>query len=157
MRARGWDAVTLLAQGETIPNYHWPTDTYENIAPKHRADPHSRPGASCSRALDAQVSPPEVAGRLQRLGQLAPRAGLRKKASPHHRDGTGGCADASRPATRPGTHVLVLGDVRSRCVAFVCGGPAVRAGRVKPFANRKTRSESPRGLNAGTGTAPSGS
>jgi Peptidase family M28 len=33
MRARGWEAVTLLAQGDTIPNYHWPTDTYENIAP----------------------------------------------------------------------------------------------------------------------------
>jgi len=33
MRARGWDAVTLLAQGDTIPNYHWPTDTYENIDP----------------------------------------------------------------------------------------------------------------------------
>ena len=33
MRARGWEAVTLLAQGETIPNYHWPTDTYENIDP----------------------------------------------------------------------------------------------------------------------------
>jgi putative aminopeptidase FrvX len=33
MRARGWDAVTLLAQGETIPNYHWPTDTYSNIDP----------------------------------------------------------------------------------------------------------------------------
>jgi hypothetical protein len=33
MRARGWDAVTLLAQGDTIPNYHWPTDTYANIDP----------------------------------------------------------------------------------------------------------------------------
>ena len=33
MRARGWEAVTLLAQGETIPNYHWPTDTYENVDP----------------------------------------------------------------------------------------------------------------------------
>jgi hypothetical protein len=31
MRARGWEAVTLLAQGGTIPNYHRPTDTYENI------------------------------------------------------------------------------------------------------------------------------
>lgn len=33
MRARGWEAITLLAQGETIPNYHWPTDTYENVDP----------------------------------------------------------------------------------------------------------------------------
>ena len=41
MRARGWDAVTLLAQGDTIPNYHWPTDTYENIDP-----------ATVERALD---------------------------------------------------------------------------------------------------------
>jgi hypothetical protein len=32
-RAHGWEAVTLLAQGDTIPNYHWPTDTYENIDP----------------------------------------------------------------------------------------------------------------------------
>ena len=47
MRARGWDAVTLLAQGETIPNYHWPTDTYENIAPPTVRDARSRPGASC--------------------------------------------------------------------------------------------------------------
>jgi hypothetical protein len=31
MRARGWEAVTLLAQGDTIPNYHWPTDTYANV------------------------------------------------------------------------------------------------------------------------------
>ena len=31
MRARGWEAITLLAQGDTIPNYHWPTDTYENV------------------------------------------------------------------------------------------------------------------------------
>ena len=36
MRARGWEAITLLAQGETIPNYHWPTDTYENVASAHR-------------------------------------------------------------------------------------------------------------------------
>ena len=28
MRARGWEAVTLLAQGDTVPHYHWPTDTY---------------------------------------------------------------------------------------------------------------------------------
>ena len=33
MRARGWEAITLLAQGDTIPNYHWPTDTYENVDP----------------------------------------------------------------------------------------------------------------------------
>jgi hypothetical protein len=33
MRARGWEAVTLLAQGDMIPNYHWPTDTYDNIDP----------------------------------------------------------------------------------------------------------------------------
>jgi hypothetical protein len=32
--ANGADAVTLLAQGETIPNYHWPTDTYENVEPR---------------------------------------------------------------------------------------------------------------------------
>jgi Zn-dependent M28 family amino/carboxypeptidase len=54
MRARGWDAVTLLAQGETIPNYHWPTDTYENIAPQtvQRA---LETGRELLSALDAQA------------------------------------------------------------------------------------------------------
>ena len=33
MLARGEEAVTLLAQGDSVPNYHWPTDTYENIHP----------------------------------------------------------------------------------------------------------------------------
>ena len=32
--ARGHEAITLLAQGRTIPNYHWPTDTTENIEPR---------------------------------------------------------------------------------------------------------------------------
>jgi len=54
MRARGWDAVTLLAQGETIPNYHWPTDTYENIAP-HTVESALETGRELLRALDAQV------------------------------------------------------------------------------------------------------
>ena len=54
MRARGWDAVTLLAQGETIPNYHWPTDTYENIAP-HTVQRALETGRELLRALDAQV------------------------------------------------------------------------------------------------------
>jgi hypothetical protein len=31
--AHGCEAVTLLARADTIPNYHWPTDTYENVAP----------------------------------------------------------------------------------------------------------------------------
>jgi putative aminopeptidase FrvX len=54
MRSRGWDAVTLLAQGETIPNYHWPTDTYENIAP-HTLQNALETGRELLRALDAQV------------------------------------------------------------------------------------------------------
>ena len=54
MRARGWDAVTLLAQGETIPNYHWPTDTYENIAP-NTVQTALETGRELLRALDAQV------------------------------------------------------------------------------------------------------
>jgi hypothetical protein len=32
--ARGREAITFLAREETIPNYHWPTDTFENIAPR---------------------------------------------------------------------------------------------------------------------------
>jgi hypothetical protein len=31
--AHGCEAITFLARGETIPNYHWPTDTYENVSP----------------------------------------------------------------------------------------------------------------------------
>jgi hypothetical protein len=33
MMARGEEAVSLLAQGATVPHYHQPTDTYQNIAP----------------------------------------------------------------------------------------------------------------------------
>jgi Peptidase family M28 len=54
MRARGWDAVTLLAQGETIPNYHWPTDTYANVAP-HTVQNALETGRELLGALDAQV------------------------------------------------------------------------------------------------------
>jgi hypothetical protein len=32
--AHGCEAITFLAREKTIPNYHWPTDTYENIAPE---------------------------------------------------------------------------------------------------------------------------
>jgi Zn-dependent M28 family amino/carboxypeptidase len=54
MRARGWEAVTLLAQGDTIPNYHWPTDTYENVDPRAigRA---LETGRELLLALDAQA------------------------------------------------------------------------------------------------------
>jgi Peptidase family M28 len=54
MRARGWDAVTLLAQGDTIPNYHWPTDTYENVA-SHTVQRALETGRELLQALDAQV------------------------------------------------------------------------------------------------------
>jgi hypothetical protein len=54
MLARGWDAITLLAQGDTIPNYHWPTDTYENVAP-HTVERTLETGRELLRALDAQV------------------------------------------------------------------------------------------------------
>jgi hypothetical protein len=30
--AHGYEGVTLLAQGDSIPHYHWPTDTTANIA-----------------------------------------------------------------------------------------------------------------------------
>jgi hypothetical protein len=30
--AHGCEAITFLARERTIPNYHWLTDTYENIA-----------------------------------------------------------------------------------------------------------------------------
>lgn len=54
MRARDWDAVTLLAQGDTIPNYHWPTDTYENVA-SSTVQRALETGRELLRALDAQV------------------------------------------------------------------------------------------------------
>jgi acetylornithine deacetylase/succinyl-diaminopimelate desuccinylase-like protein len=33
-RAHGWEAITFLAQSAEggAPNYHWPTDTYENVS-----------------------------------------------------------------------------------------------------------------------------
>jgi hypothetical protein len=33
MMARGEEAVTLLAQGDSVPHYHQPSDTYENVHP----------------------------------------------------------------------------------------------------------------------------
>jgi hypothetical protein len=32
--AHGCEAITFLARDRTIPNYHWPTDTYENVSPQ---------------------------------------------------------------------------------------------------------------------------
>jgi hypothetical protein len=32
--AHGLEAITFLARERTIPNYHWHTDTFENIAPE---------------------------------------------------------------------------------------------------------------------------
>ena len=54
MRARGWEAVTLLAQGDTIPNYHWPTDTYENVDPP-TVGRALETGRELLLALDAEV------------------------------------------------------------------------------------------------------
>jgi acetylornithine deacetylase/succinyl-diaminopimelate desuccinylase-like protein len=54
MRARGWEAITLLAQGETIPHYHQPTDTYENIAPQ-AVERALETGRELLRTLDAQA------------------------------------------------------------------------------------------------------
>jgi acetylornithine deacetylase/succinyl-diaminopimelate desuccinylase-like protein len=52
MRALGYEAITFLAQTDTIPNYHWPTDTYENLAP-----------ATIARALEVGR---EMLGELDR-------------------------------------------------------------------------------------------
>jgi acetylornithine deacetylase/succinyl-diaminopimelate desuccinylase-like protein len=54
MRARGWEAVTLLAQGKTIPNYHRPTDTYENVDPA-TVGRTLEAGRELLLALDAEV------------------------------------------------------------------------------------------------------
>ena len=74
MRARGWEAVTLLAQGDTIPNYHWPTDTYENIDPPTvgraletgRELLHGLDAAAQARADPATASGRDGSGRLDR-------------------------------------------------------------------------------------------
>jgi hypothetical protein len=50
--AHGCEAITFLARERTIPNYHWPTDTYENVAP-----------ATVARTLEAGR---EVLGALDR-------------------------------------------------------------------------------------------
>ena len=55
MRARGWEAVTLLAQGPTIPNYHWPTDTFENVDPP-TVGRALETGRELLLALDAEVA-----------------------------------------------------------------------------------------------------
>ena len=44
--AHGCEAITFLARDRTIPNYHWPTDTYENIAPLTVRGPWKQ-GAPC--------------------------------------------------------------------------------------------------------------
>ena len=60
MRARGWEAVTLLAQGDTIPNYHWPTDTYENVDPPTVGRALDT-GRELLLALEAEVTRPAPA------------------------------------------------------------------------------------------------
>ena len=54
MRARGWEAVTLLAQGNTIPNYHWPTDDYEHVDPP-TVTRALETGRELLRVLDAEA------------------------------------------------------------------------------------------------------
>jgi Peptidase family M28 len=55
MRARGWEAVTLLAQdGNRIPNYHWPSDTYENVEPQ-TVGQALEAGRELLAALDTEV------------------------------------------------------------------------------------------------------
>ena len=47
--ARGYEAVTLLAQGDCIPHYHQPSDTYENVRPADRRA-NARGGQGAARA-----------------------------------------------------------------------------------------------------------
>ena len=53
--ARGFEAVTLLARGDVIPNYHWPTDTYENVEPTTVARAVET-GRELLRAIDAEAA-----------------------------------------------------------------------------------------------------
>jgi Peptidase family M28 len=53
--ARGFEAVTLLARGDTIPNYHWPTDTYENVEP-NTVGRAVETGRELLRAIDAETA-----------------------------------------------------------------------------------------------------
>jgi peptidase M28-like protein len=52
--AHGGEAITFLARQKTIPNYHWPTDTYENIAPETVARTLEA-GRELLRELDASA------------------------------------------------------------------------------------------------------
>jgi peptidase M28-like protein len=52
--AHGHEAITFLAREKTIPNYHWPTDTYENIAPQTVARTLEA-GRELLRELDARA------------------------------------------------------------------------------------------------------
>ena len=57
LRARGWEAITFLAQEGPIPHYHLPTDTVENISP----DTVGRAlevGREMLRELDREAPPP---------------------------------------------------------------------------------------------------
>ncbi len=47
--------LTLLARGDTIPNYHWPTDTYENVEPTIVARAVET-GRELLRAIDAEAA-----------------------------------------------------------------------------------------------------
>jgi Peptidase family M28 len=57
--ARGCEAITFLAQGKTIPHYHWPSDTVENIAPR-----------TVERTLTVGR---ELLAELDRLASFSPR------------------------------------------------------------------------------------
>jgi hypothetical protein len=53
--AHGCEAITFLARERTIPNYHWLTDTYENIAPE-TVGRTLEAGRELLAALDAEVA-----------------------------------------------------------------------------------------------------
>jgi peptidase M28-like protein len=53
--AHGFEAITFLARERTIPNYHWPTDTYENVAPE-TVGRTLEAGRELLAALDAEVA-----------------------------------------------------------------------------------------------------
>ena len=70
MMARGEEAVTLLAQGESVPHYHQPTDTFEHIHP-----PTIERALEAGRELLTRLDR-ELPTRLASRRGLAPGAGL---------------------------------------------------------------------------------
>ena len=130
MRARGWDAITLLAQGETIPNYHWPTRHIREHRAAHGADAHSRPGASCCARSTLRSTAASAPGSARlRSAAHVQGCGASFTAPPRRDRRLRRRVPTSDP---PVTHAVVLRPSPRPPRRMLGGGPAVRARRRRP-------------------------